>query len=155
MGGKSNEIQLTIIDDIILNERYSEIQNIRNIGLNDNDLKVKYSKPIIDKYGEYFIVHPPLKKSMKMKSGSCYGNAHKKNRDNGYKYVEGIIRSKYTGIEISHAWNVDTNGKHFDFTITDTENYDYYGIIVPFDLRYEISSKTGKVWYCVLPYINI
>jgi len=145
---------MNIIDHSILQKRYLEIEKIRNQGLFDNDIKIKYSKPIIEKYGKIYNVSPPPKKSMKMKSGSCYGNAHR-NREKGYEYVEGIIKSKETGYEISHAWNVDSNGNHFDFTIMDTEKYVYKGIIVPLDLRYEISSKTGKVWYCFLPYISL
>lgn len=144
---------MKIINNKILQKRYLEIENIRFQGLLDNDIKIKYSKPIIEKFGKIFNVLPPHKKSMKMKSGSCYGNAHLK-KEKGYEYVEGIITSKTTGIEISHAWNVDSNGNHIDFTIMETDEYVYKGIIVPFDLRYEIASKTGKVWYCVLPYIN-
>jgi hypothetical protein len=119
----------------------------------DNDLKVKYSRSIIEAYGQLFQVSPPPKKSMKMKSGSCYGNAHSK-REKGYEYVEGIIKSKITGTEISHAWNVDSTGKHIDFTIMETEEYEYRGIVIPFSLRYKVSEKTGRIWYCVLPYIS-
>ena len=146
-------MKLTILDEEKIRIRYSEIEKIRSHGLNDNDLKIKYSKPLIDAFGQLFQVSRPLKKSMKMKGGSCYGNAHSKG-EKGYEYVEGIIKDKNTGIEISHAWNLDSNGKHFDFTIMETDTYEYRGIVVPFSLRYNISEKTGKVWYCVLPYIS-
>lgn len=138
-------------NDLLL--RYIEIESLRKQGLNDNGLKIKYSKPIINFYGQVFKVNPPPKKSMKMKSGSCYGNAHSK-REKGYEYVEGIIKNKNNGLEISHAWNVDKNGNHFDFTIIETDLFEYKGIIVPFSLRYEVSEQTGKVWYCVLPYLT-
>jgi len=146
-------MKLTLLDEEKIRIRYFEIEKIRSHGLNDNDLKVKYSKPLIDAFGQLFQVSPPLKKTMKMKGGSCYGNAHSK-REKGYEYVEGIIKNKNTGLEISHAWNLDSNGKHFDFTIMETDSYEYRGIVVPFSLRYDISEKTGKVWYCVLPYIS-
>jgi hypothetical protein len=144
---------LKIITYNELLKRHSEIEKIRSFGYNDNDLKIKYSMPILDIHGQIFNVHPPVKKSMKMKSGNCYGNAHSK-REKGYEYVEGIIKDKITGFEISHAWNVDSNGVHFDFTLIDTDSYVYKGLVVPFSLRYQIAEKTGKVWYCVLPYIS-
>jgi hypothetical protein len=144
---------LKIITYNELLNRHSEIEKIRSFGYNDNDLKIKYSKPILDTHGQIFDVHPPAKKSMKMKSGNCYGNAHSK-REKGYEYVEGIIKDKITGFEISHAWNVDSNGVHYDFTLIDTNSYVYKGLVVPFSLRYQIAEKTGKVWYCVLPYIS-
>lgn len=146
-------MKLDLLQDNKLIRRHSEIEKIRSLGLLDNDLKIKYSRPIIEAYGQLFQVSPPPKKSMKMKSGSCYGNAHSK-REKGYEYVEGIIKSKITGTEISHAWNVDSTGKHIDFTIMETEEYEYRGIVIPFSLRYKVSEKTGRIWYCVLPYIS-
>ncbi|MEK0413976.1 MAG: hypothetical protein RL070_1464 [Bacteroidota bacterium] len=146
-------MKLDLLQDNKLIRRHSEIEKIRSQGLMDNDLKVKYSRSIIEAYGQLFQVSPPPKKSMKMKSGSCYGNAHSK-REKGYEYVEGIIKSKITGTEISHAWNVDSTGKHIDFTIMETEEYEYRGIVIPFSLRYKVSEKTGRIWYCVLPYIS-
>lgn len=146
-------MKLYLLQDNKLKRRHSEIEKIRSHGLMDNDLKVKYSRSIIEAYGQLFQVCPPPKKSMKMKSGSCYGNAHSK-REKGYEYVEGIIKSKITGTEISHAWNVDSTGKHIDFTIMETEEYEYRGIVIPFSLRYKVSEKTGRIWYCVLPYIS-
>ncbi len=144
---------LKIIKSSELLLRFSEIENLRSAGLLDNDLKVEYSREIIHACGQLFEVSPPPKKSMKMKSGCCYGNAHSK-REKGYGYVEGIIKDKNTGLEISHAWNVDSAGKHYDFTLIDTESYEYKGVVIPFDLRYDVAAKTGKVWYCVLPYIT-
>lgn len=150
---KGMRMNLILLEENLLQQRYNDIQNLRNFGQIDNELKIKYSKPILDIHGRIFNVHPPVKKSMKMKSGNCYGNAHSK-REKGYEYVEGIIKDKITGFEISHAWNVDSNGVHFDFTLIDTDSYVYKGLVVPFSLRYQIAEKTGKVWYCVLPYIS-
>jgi hypothetical protein len=144
---------LSIHSQEVLNHRLSEIEKLRSLGLLDNDLKVKYTRPIIDAHGKLFQVSPPPKKSMKMKIGSCYSNAHSK-REKEYEYVEGIIKNKNTGLEISHAWNVDKNGNHFDFTIMETDLFEYKGVIVPFSLRYQVSVQTGKVWYCVLPYLT-
>jgi len=56
---------------------------------------------------------------MRMKAQTCYANAESK-RDKGFNYVEGIITSKKSGLQISHAWNVDSNGRHVDFTVMDT-----------------------------------
>jgi hypothetical protein len=144
---------MKILDEDKLQQRFKEIQNIRSNGLLDNELKIEYSREIIYACGQLFEVNAPPKKSMKMKSGNCYGNAQSK-RQKGYGYVEGIIKVKSSGLEISHAWNVDSSGKHYDFTLIDTELYEYRGIVIPVNLHYEIASKTGKVWYCVLPYIS-
>ena len=70
-------------------------------------------------------------------------------------FVEGVIISKDSGIKISHAWNVDSDGKHIDFTIMDTNEYEYNGLIIPSKIVYEVGEKNGYIWYCCLPYITI
>ena len=147
-------MKLDLLEFTQLNERYSEIENIRNFAPLLNDLKVQYSKSIIEACGQLFEVCPPPKKTMKMTLGNCYLNAHRK-FIKGYEYVEGIITNKISGKEISHAWNVDSNGKHVDFTIMETEEYEYRGIIIPFSLRQSVAENTGMIWYCVLPYITL
>jgi len=50
-----------------------------------------------------------------------------------YKYVEGIAVCKTSGVAICHAWNIDKNERAIDVTYADTDNYDYYGIEIPFE----------------------
>ena len=75
--------------------------------------------------------------------------------DQGFKYVDGIIICKHSGIKISHAWNVNSAGKHIDFTILNTEDYIYRVIIIPEKILYDVGFKNGGIWYCCLPYLDV
>jgi hypothetical protein len=134
-------------------KRFKELKLLQIIE-RDNDLKVNYSQSLLDLVGEDFDVFPPPKKSSKMRFGSCYTNAIKK-MDQGYQYVEGIITQKNSGQKISHAWNIDPNGKHVDFTILETANYVYKGVIIPRHILCQVGFKNGGIWYCCLPYLNL
>jgi hypothetical protein len=120
----------------------------------DNEIKVYYSLQILSTGGRMFNVKPPNRKNRKMKLGYCYANAIRRMKE-GFEYVEGVITDKEKGFQISHAWNVDSEGNHIDFTIMDTAKYEYNGIIIPDSLLEQISKKNGKIWYCSLPYIRI
>lgn len=149
------DVNLEILEDSKIFKRFSKLESIRLAGLDDNKLKVELSKTIINKAGQFMNVMPPRKKSMRMKANFCYGNAHKK-RSCGYEYVEGIIKHKGSGVEISHAWNVDLKtGEMVDFTIMGTDQFEYRGIHIPFDLRFHIALKIAPIWYCTLPYLKI
>jgi len=147
-------MELILRSTSIIKKRYSDIENIRMHGLCDNELKIFYSRPILKAVGTQFQVSPPSKKSLKMKSGSCYGNARRKSRG-GYEYVEGIITHKNSGVEISHAWNVDKYDKHYDFTILETDEYIYTGVTVPYVLHFQAMQPLGRFWYCALPFIKV
>jgi len=136
----------------VISKRFAEIEQLRHLGV-DNHLKVKYSMPILKKHGQIFEVHPPPKKSMRMKAQTCYANAESK-RDKGFNYVEGVITSKKSGLQISYAWNVDSNGRHVDFTVMDTGNYEYLGIVIPWPILSEVAFSTARMWYTVLPYLT-
>lgn len=88
-----------------------------------------------------------------MKLGSCYSNAAKK-MSQGFEYVEGIIVSKDSGVKTSHAWNVDSAGKHIDFTLPNQDNFLYKGVIVPKKILQDVGYKNGGIWYCCLPYLD-
>ena len=89
-----------------------------------------------------------------MEPQSCYPNAIKKMQD-GYLYVEGVITCKNSGDKISHAWNVDSNGRHIDFTILETANFKYKGVIIPQHILGQVGLKNGGKWYCCLPYLEL
>ena len=89
-----------------------------------------------------------------MKPQSCYPNAIKKVQD-VYQNVEGVITSKNSGDKISHAWNINSNGRRIDFTILGTHNYLYHGIIIHKKILREIAFQNGGIWYCSLPYLSI
>jgi len=145
-------MHLRLRDYKVILKRFAEIEQLRRLGV-DNPLKVKYSMPILKKYGQIYEVHPPPKKSLRMKAQTCYANAESK-RDKGFNYVEGIITSKKSGLQISHAWNVDSNGRHVDFTVMDTGNYEYLGIVLPWPVLSEVAFSTARMWYTVLPYLT-
>ena len=134
-------------------KRFEELTLLQSFK-RDNDLKVNYSQILLDIVGNDFDVFPPPKKSNMMKTGSCYTNAIKK-IDKGYQYVEGIITQKNSGRKISHAWNIDSKGKHIDFTLLETHEYLYKGVIIPKNILNDIGFKNGGIWYCSLPYLNI
>jgi len=73
----------------------------------------------------------------------------------GYRYVEGVITNKVSGLQISHAWNIDPAGNHVDFTILETNEFIYNGVVIPQKLLSQIGFKNGGIWYCHLPYINV
>ena len=120
----------------------------------DNDMKVEYSMNIFKKIGQIFPVSPPSKKTLLMKNGNCYHNAITK-MQKGFQYVEGVITSLQNGNKISHAWNVDSEGNHIDFTVRDCSKYEYIGVIKPINLLYEIGALNRHVWYTTLPYLKL
>jgi len=134
-------------------KRFEELTLLQSFK-RDNDLKVNYSQILLDLVGNDFDVFPPPKKSNKMKPQSCYPNAIKKMLE-GYQYVEGVITFKNSGDKISHAWNIDSNGRHVDFTILETHKYFYNGIIIPGKTVSQVGKKNGGIWYCTLPYLKI
>lgn len=144
---------LKVVNEREYKRRLKKITDRQKLGI-DNELKVEYSTLVLKKVGKIFNVLPPAKKNRRLKVGSCYGNAIRKMRE-GYEYVEGVITDKETRIQISHAWNVDSEGFHVDFTIMETGKYEYNGIIIPSDVLYEVGSKNGHIWYCCLPYIEV
>jgi len=136
----------------IVSKRFAEIDQLRSLKI-DNALKVKYAMQVLNKHGQIFEVYPPPKRSMRMKEQSCYANAASK-RSKGYGYVEGVITSKKTGFEISHAWNVDADGRHVDFTIMETDQYTYLGVVIPWPLISKVAFSTRPMWYTILPYLT-
>jgi hypothetical protein len=146
-------MKIELLDENEYQKRFKELKLLQIVE-RDNDLKVNYSQSLLDLVGKDFDVFPPPKKSSKMKSGSCYTNAIKK-LDKGYQYVEGIITDKISGEKISHAWNIDSNGRHIDFTILETANYVYKGVTISRHILYQIGFKNGGIRYCCLPYLNL
>jgi hypothetical protein len=78
-----------------------------------------------------------------------------KNMSKGYGYVEGVIVHKFTQMVLPWSWNVDKDGNHVDFTKDFTDDWDYYGIVIPNDIVYSVDYKNGGTWYCVLPFVEI
>jgi len=146
-------MELIILTDAIHQNRFREISFLRSYG-EDNDLKVKYSEEVLYVCGTDFTVFPPPKKSNRMKAGFCYSNAIKK-MDEGYQYVEGVAIQVGSGQKISHAWNIDSQGNHVDFTLINTVDYLYKGIIIPKNLLTTVGCKNGGIWYCCLPYLGV
>jgi hypothetical protein len=116
-----------------------------------NQLVLIESEPILKKTGQKYHVTKGKIDRRKQKIGICYGNSALKMRE-GYGYVEGYVVNEKTGYKMSHAWNVDSNGIHVDFTLDDPENYDYFGVIIPDKIVYRVGRENGRIWYSVLPF---
>ncbi len=117
-----------------------------------NDLVLSEGEKTLYKYGKIFQVKPG-KSRKKCPIGMGYANAAEF-ICKGYKYVEGYKLHKNTGRKIAHAWNIDPDGNSVDFTIKDPEQYEYFGVVIPDILVYEVGLKNGGIWYCVLPFID-
>ena len=144
---RTNKVQiLELCDNNIKNQ--SDIQRYRL-----DILIQEESKFILNEKGQSFIVHSGKKDRRSMKLGYCFVNSSKMMLK-GYGYVEGYVIHKEKGHKMSHSWNVDSNGNHWDFTYDYPEKYEYFGIIIPELKVYEIGRKNGGMWFCVLPFID-
>lgn len=146
-------MKISFLRDDEYQQRFNELNSFYPTNLIEN-LKVKYSEKILHQVGEIYDVFPPPKKSNKMKAQSCYRNAILKTYV-GYQYVEGVILNKKSGYKTSHAWNVNPQGKHIDFTILNTDDYLYKGIILPEIIVSNVGFKNGCIMNCCLPYLDI
>jgi hypothetical protein len=90
-----------------------------------------------------------------MKEGHCYGNAYTNLYYRGLDYVEGVMTVRANGFKVSHAWNIDEDDRHVDFTLrAKPREYIYVGVIVPQELIEKVGERTGKQ-YCTLPYLRV
>lgn len=146
-------MKFNLINEREYERRLEEITYHHQLGI-DNKFKVQYSLPILNRVGENFEVFPPTPKTRRLKEGNCYANSISK-MQKGFQYVEGVITDKESNLQISHAWNIDSDGKHIDFTIMETQRFEYKGVIIPPSTLYKVGSKNGNVWYCCLPYLEV
>lgn len=149
----------------IESQYYSEEMNLilALCGNHNNDLahklflehlKVNASADILNSYGHEYEVKKGKIDKRTHKLGQCYLNANKM-MDKGYNYVEGVVIPKDEGFPFSHAWNVDENGTHYDFTIDHPEDYTYVRIILK-DLNVMmVGFNNGGIHYCILPFLKL
>ena len=147
-------MKLCLLNDIDYERRFEELNQLRLLG-KDEDAKLKYSLPILKKLGSSYMVNLPSKKTLFRKIGSCYGNAFRLMMDKGYQYVEGYVSLKGQEQKFSHAWNIDENGRHVDFTLRNSQEFEYFGIVIPNSLVHDVGFFNGKLSYCVLPYLEL
>ena len=117
------------------------------------ELVLVESNSILEKKGQPFIVKSGKIDRRKQRLGCCYPNAARMMK-NGYGYVEGYCINKNDGFKFGHAWNVDKDGNHLDFTFKNAEEYDYFGIVIPNRLVSEVGLRNGRVWFSALPFIE-
>lgn len=149
--GLNNVEDLKIIKQLILALSAGSKQSFGD-GLTLNNLVLKATEPILSKKGKNCIVVSGQRKYFK--SGYCYRNAVKIMDEKGYDYVEGYAKHKKTNIKIAHAWNVDGEGNHIDFTLKNAEEHDYFGVIIPKSIVYQVGQMNGYVWYAALPFLD-
>lgn len=131
LNSKKNDSEIIFLDELVLFESMS----------------------ILDRKGEKFIVVSGRKDRRTHKMGFCYSNSSKM-MNKGYDYVEGYVVNKKNGVKNGHSWNVDKNGNHFDFTYDDPNEYDYFGVVIPESVVWDVGHKNGGIWYCVLPFVE-
>ena len=117
------------------------------------ELVLYESNSILDNHGQIFNVKSGKINRRNQKLGDCYDNAAQM-MSKGYEYVEGYCIRKRDGLKFGHAWNKDKHGTHFDFTIDNSDEYDYFGMVIPSKLVYEVGFRNGCVWYSALPFID-
>lgn len=118
-----------------------------------NFLVIQKSEVILKRKGKFFDVKYGKLGRRKFKTGECYPNSANLMSE-GYGYVEGYTIDKKTKFKIAHAWNIDKDGHHLDFTFKNAEDYDYFGVVIPQEIVYMIGMDHGKRWYAVLPFVS-
>jgi hypothetical protein len=116
-----------------------------------NNLNIQESQFILSKRGKPYNVKSITNSREPLLKGQCYYNAVRMMKYD-YDYAEGYIVMMGTNIKISHAWNVDPQGNHIDFTIPDSELFDYFGVIVPGDILIDIICDNNNTPSSVLPF---
>lgn len=119
-----------------------------------NDLVVNETEQILNECGKPYNVISGKIDRRKQKLGFCYYNTFKKSLYDNYQYVEGIAVNKITGEKLCHAWNVDNEGNHIDFTFKNANDYNYYGVIIPIDIVSKIGLINNGVTYSTLAFIT-
>lgn len=72
---------------------------------------------------------------------NCYRNSYRKmGEDIGY--VEGLIinKSNPSGI-IYHSWNINQDGEFIDYTLRNSSEYEYIGIVIPNEIVDQVVSS--------------
>ncbi len=142
-----------------IQSEFNELEKFRTISSSlilmlDNRI-LEYSETILNQLGQKHNVVIGKSDKRKFRSGNCYQNSVLKTLGGDYQYVEGYILNKESKNKISHAWNVDVNGNHFDFTLKNNDSYEYFGLIVPISLVYDIGKLKGNIWGSCLPYLQL
>ena len=90
----------------------------------------------------------------KIKFGNCYGNSSNRLNEN-HLYVEGIATNKKTLHQVYHAWNINKNHTHIDYTFAEiSDEFTYQGLIIPSKIVREVGYRKHGVWGPVIPFLN-
>lgn len=146
--------------NLIISEKYVEIHAEILVAMESdsayklNDVIIDLGKKAVERLGEIFeVIHYKLP-NKRPRLGKCYITAYEVARDYNLLYVEGHLTEIGTGNQIAHAWNVDKEGKHVDFTFKNPNKYQYKGVVIPFETVYEVNSKRSAT-FCILPFLEV
>ena len=90
----------------------------------------------------------------KIKFGNCYGNSSNRLNEN-HLYVEGISTNKKTLHQVYHAWNINKNHTHIDYTFAEiSDEFTYQGLIIPSKIVREVGYRKHGVLGPVIPFLN-
>ena len=90
----------------------------------------------------------------KIKLGYCYGNSSNRLNDH-HLYVEGVATNKKTFNQTYHAWNINENDSHIDYTFAEiSDKFTYQGLIIPSEIVREVGYRKNGVWGPVIPFLT-
>lgn len=92
---------------------------------------------------------------------NCFKNTYKK-MTNKVGYVEGIIIQKSNPInKLYHSWNIDFDNEYVDFSLRNSSDYIYVGIVIPNEIVksvvlsiHEQEKRKGYIHLPILPFLE-
>jgi hypothetical protein len=147
-----------LIDSLSHKERLTKILTLSgssDINYEDslllNELILFESNEFLGKYGEAFIVAAGRKDRRTHKENRCYENSAKMMKK-GYDYVEGYVYDRKLKMKFAHAWNINSNGDHVDFTFDEVGDYDYFGVEFPENIV-DCVAILNDSYFSIIPFL--
>jgi hypothetical protein len=121
-----------------------------------------YMRTLIDENG---IVKRECHPYLELEPNMCRTNSMEVclESEGEYRYVEGVMIPNGFGSQITHSWNIDSDGNLFDFTlhesVTGRDTFAsgsgvYFGVEIPIDIVQRVWDLT-KMTPPIIPFLNI
>lgn len=117
------------------------------------------TKNIIDQYGstvnEVTFMNHKKRNCKDITKDTIFKKSYSKVRDR-FMYMEGYITHKDDpNHRIYHSWNLSPEGEHLDFSLPDSQDYTYTGMLIPNDIVIKVVEKLGKKYLSILPFLTV